>query len=70
MGTTLTEISKTYYVDIEVLGEELGFGFQEHYLVRKGMLEISEEVPYSENYDEESEEYKPVGGFCEWQFSI
>lgn len=69
-GTTLLEISKTYNVDIEVYSEEPGLCFQEHYVIRNGCLEVEEEVPYYENYNEETGEYESEGGFGSWEFSI
>ncbi|QIK57027.1 hypothetical protein G7059_03755 [Erysipelothrix sp. HDW6A] len=72
-GTTLVEISQTYNVDIEVYSEEPGMCFQEHYLIRNGVVEVDEETPYYENYNEKTGEYESQGGFGTWEtwkFSI
>lgn len=72
-GTTLVEISQMYNVDIEVYSEEPGMCFQEHYLIRNGVVEVDEEIPYYENYNEETGEYESQGGFGTWEtwkFSI
>lgn len=72
-GTTLLEIRKTYNVDIKVYSEEPGLCFQEHYVIKNGCLEVEEEVPYYENYNEETGEYESEGGFGSWdtwKFSI
>lgn len=47
-GITLQQMSEKYKLDIEVYSEELGIGFQEHYLIKHGKIVISEEVKYVE----------------------
>ncbi len=58
--TNLEELSKKYGVVIEGYSKETGMCFQEHVLVRNGVVEINKEVPYEENCldDEEWEELK------------
>ena len=67
---TLFEACKELDLDMEVYSEEPGCGFQEHYLFKDGNLEVSECVRYTEEYDEEKDEYVPHGGFGDWDFEI
>lgn len=66
---TLYEACEELDLDMEVFSEEPGCGFQEHYLFRNGVLEKDESCDYSEEYDEDTEEYEPIGGF-EWDFEL
>lgn len=68
-GTTLPKISEELQLDIEVFSEEGGCGFMEHFLIRKGVVEIEDCVDYHEEEDEETGEYKPIGGL-EWNYTI
>lgn len=54
---------------MEVYSEECGNGFQEHYLFDEGKLMIDETVDYTEEYNEETDEYETSGGFV-WDFEI
>lgn len=44
--------------------------FQEHYIVRKGEIELDECVEFSTEYIEGTDEYISVGGIKNWEFSI
>lgn len=67
---TLFEACKELDLDMEVYSSEPGCEFQEHYLFRDGELEISECVHYTEEYNEEDDEYISHGGFGDWEFEI
>lgn len=67
---TLFEACKQLELDIEVYSEECGCGFQEHYLFIDEELVVEECVDYSEEYNEETEEYESSGGFDDWDFEI
>lgn len=67
---TLFEACKQLGLDMEVYSEECGCGFQEHYLFIDGELVEEECVDYSEEYNEETEEYESSGGFDDWDFEI
>lgn len=67
---TLYEACKELNLDMEVYSEEPGCEFQEHYLFRNGNLEVNECAHYTEEYDEETGEYIPHGGFGDWEFEI
>ena len=67
---TLFEACKQLGLDMEVYSEECGCGFQEHYLFIDGELVKEECVDYSEEYNEETEEYESSGGFDDWDFVI
>jgi uracil-DNA glycosylase family 4 len=67
---TLFEACKQLELDMEVYSEECGCGFQEHYLFIDGELVAEECVDYSEEYNEETEEYESSGGFDDWDFEI
>lgn len=47
-GTTIPMESKRLNLDIEIYSEECGMCFQEHYIVRKGVVEVEECVDYNE----------------------
>lgn len=49
-GTTLPLESKRLNIDIEVFSEECGMCFQEHYIIKKGNVEVNECVDWQE-YD-------------------
>lgn len=66
---TLFEACKQLKLDMEVYSEEPGCCFQEHYLFVGGDLITEESVEYSEEYNEDTEEFEAVGGF-EWEFII
>lgn len=61
-GTTVPIESERLNLDIEIFSSECGVGFQEHYIVRKGAIEVEECVDYYEyaicdfNTKEEAEE--------------
>lgn len=55
-GTTLTKLSKETHTMIEVFSEEIGVGFQEHYLIKHGQFLIKESIPYYEIDKDELEE--------------
>ena len=67
---TLFEACKQLGLDMEVYSEECGCGFQEHYLFIDGELVEEECVDYSEEYNEETEEFESSGGFDDWDFEI
>ena len=67
---TLFEACEQLELSMEVYSEELGDGFQEHYLFDEGQLMINEIVEYTEEYNEETEEYESSGGFDSWDFEI
>ena len=67
---TLFEACEQLELAMEVYSEELGDGFHEHYLFDEGQLMISEIVEYTEEYNEETEEYESSGGFDCWDFEI
>lgn len=69
MATTIPMLSKELDLDIEIFSEEPGCGFMEHFLVRKGEIEIEDCVDYEETYDEETDEYGSEGGL-EWNYTI
>lgn len=69
-GTTLQDESKTLDLIIEVYSEEIGVGFQEHYLYDRGVKIYDECVDYEELYDEETEEIIGYKGGFEWNFCI
>lgn len=67
---TLFEACEQLNLDMECYSEESGCGFQEHYLFVDGELIEDECVDYSEEYDEEKDEWISTGGFEEWDFEI
>lgn len=67
---TLFEACEQLELAMEVYSEELGDEFQEHYLFDEGQVMISEIVEYTEEYNEETEEYESSGGFEDWNFEI
>ena len=67
---TLFEACEQLGLDMEVYSEECACGFQEHYLFIDGELVAKECVDYSEEYNEETEEYESSGGFDDWDFEI
>ena len=66
---TLFEACEQLNMDMECFSEEPGCGFQEHYLFQNGELQKDECVDYSEEYDEDADEWVTEGGF-EWDFEI
>ena len=54
-GTTLVHESERLNLEIEVFSEECSMCFQEHYLVRHGVLEIDECVEWNEYFLDEYE---------------
>ncbi len=66
---TLFEACEQLNLAMEVYSEEAGNGFQEHYLFDEGQLMIDETVDYTEEYNEETDEYETSGGFV-WDFEI
>ena len=67
---TLFEACEQLELDMECYSEECGCEFQEHYLFVNRELLKDECVDYSEEYDEESDEWISTGGFEEWAFEI
>ena len=67
---TLFEACEQLQLDMEVYSEECGCGFQEHYVFVDGNLVAEECVDYTEEYNEETEEYESSGGFDSWDFEI
>ena len=65
---TLYEACEELGLTMEAFSEEPGCGFGEHitYINGKGSCETT---PYSEEYDEEEEDYVSIGGY-EWNFEI
>ena len=66
---TLYEACEQLQLDMEVYSEECGCGFQEHYVFIDGNLVTEECVDYTEEYNEETDEYESSGGFV-WDFEI
>ena len=66
---TLFEACKKYHVNMEVYSEEPGCEFQEHYKYENG-CELEDCVDYSEEYDEETDEYISTGGYGSWDFDL
>lgn len=66
---TLFEACEQLNLDMECYSEETGCEFQEHYLFVDGELIVDECVDYSEEYDEDEDEWISTGGF-EWDFEI
>lgn len=54
-GTTLPIESKRLNLDIEVFSEESGMCFQEHYIIRNGIMEVDDCVDWNEYFLEEYE---------------
>lgn len=50
-GTTIPIESERLSLDIEIFSEETEIGFTEHYIVRKGTIELDEEVEYLADWD-------------------
>lgn len=67
---TLYEACEKLELDVEVYSSEPGCEFQEHVLCRHGEVEIDDCVSYTEEYDEESDEYITTGGYEVWDFEI
>lgn len=66
---TLYEACEQLQLDMEVYSEEPGCGFQEHYVFVDGQLVTEETTDYTEEYNEETDEWESSGGF-EWDFEI
>jgi len=67
---TLFEACEQLNLDMECYSEEPGCEFQEHYLFVNGELLKDECVDYTEQYDEDEDEWVSAGGFGEWVFEI
>lgn len=67
---TLIEACEQLNLDMECYSEESGIGFQEHYMFVNGELIADECIDYSEEYDEDADEWIHEGGFEEWAFEI
>ena len=67
---TMLEACEQLNLDMEVYSEEPGCGFQEHYVFIEGVLVADESVDYTEEYDEEADEWVSEGGFENWTFEI
>ena len=52
-GTSLLQLSKALNLKMEIFSSESGIGFQEHYFIDKGTLEINEEAEYGEFWFDE-----------------
>lgn len=68
-GITIPIASKELDLEIEIFSKEPGMGFMEHYVVDKGLTIIEDCIDYSEEYDEETDEYTESGGI-EWNYTI
>lgn len=66
---TLLEACEQLELAMEVYSEECGIGFQEHFVFDDGELIEHEVVDYTEEYNEETDEYELSGGFI-WDFEI
>ena len=66
---TLYEACEQLQLDMEVYSEEPGCGFQEHYVFVDGQLVTEETADYTEEYNEETDEWESSGGFV-WDFEI
>ena len=70
-GTTLSLISETLQLKIEVFSKEEGMFIQEHYLIDNGTMIISEEAECSTEFDDDEDDYVLVNGIENWgKFSI
>ena len=68
---TIWEACKSLNLDVEIYSEEIGIGFEEHYLFKDGELITSDCVDFSVEIDDETGETETVsGGFGEWEFEI
>ena len=67
--TSLDKVSKELNLDIEVISEEPGCEFMEHFLIKQGEILIDECIDFREEYDEDTDEYERIGGM-EYSFSI
>ena len=66
----MLEACEQLNLDMEVYSEEPGCGFQEHYVFADKVLVVNESVDYTEEYDEENDEWVSEGGFEDWSFEI
>lgn len=64
-GTTLPIESEKLNLDIEVFSEECGEGFQEHYVISNGIINVDDSVDYQtyymDNYETKEEAEEDVG---------
>ena len=67
---TLFEACKQLNLDMEYYSIEGGCESQEHCLLIDGVLIEDECIEYSEEYDEDTDEWVSTGGFGEWEFAI
>lgn len=73
--TNMLEASKELDLEIEIYSEESGINFEEHFLIRKGVLVDHKCVDYENNYEldedgEETGEWEKVGGFGDYNWAI
>ena len=71
----LPEVCKKHKIFAELFCEELGMGFQEHYLIDdNGDFIIDDVVDWEETWEDEAgeelDEPRETGGFGEWRFTI
>ena len=71
---TFVEASKKWNLEVEIFSEESGCCFQEHYIVRKGIVELDECVEwceyYLDDYDTKEEAEEELGIYItdeEWE---
>ena len=67
---TLFEACEKLSLEMEVYSEESGCCFQEHMLFRNGVVEVNDTVNWTEDYDDETDEWVCEGGFESWDFVI
>ena len=65
--TCLEKLSKQYGIIIEVYSEEVGIGFQEHFVIKNGEMETEECVDYGEFFIGDS--YEEFDKECRSQFA-
>lgn len=68
-GTHLEDVTKELDLSVEIFSKESGLEFMEHYIVESGTITLDETHDYHEEYDEEADEWIPVGG-VEWAYTI
>lgn len=68
-GTNMLEATKDLNLKVEIFSSEPGCEFMEHYIIDKGEIKVDEESEYKTIYNEDTCEYKEIGGF-EWDYTI
>lgn len=67
-GESLVDFTEGYM--IELYSEESGMGFQEHYIIKNGEILVDDCRNWYENYNEDTDESYPDGGYKEWIFDF